>query len=464
MFPLRTVLANSGGHGTSLVASGAAWCSIEDKPCQGSRLTQEYIVTTPQLELFPREPPRSRPLNAKEFAAEIQAFADFGKETNILDFPDPAISIPVYVNEFWTSKQRAAHSLHEVSYRACFKPQLPRFFISRLTQPGDAVYDPFMGRGTTVLEAALLGRRPIGCDINPLSKCLVHPRLDPPAWNEVETRLMALDLDKSSEVWDDLLVFYHPNTLRQIVNLRSYLLTRCQEGPLDRVDAWIQMVATNRLTGHSPGFFSVYTLPPNQAVSIESQKRINQKRAQVPPERDIKAIILRKTRSLLSKLQAHDLETLTANIPLLITGSSDNTSAIVSESIQLAVTSPPFLDIVNYQADNWLRCWFNGIDAKEVAIWQLKKPADWQAAMTRTFRELHRVLANGGFVAFEVGEVRNGKVLLETLVVPAAMEAGLKPLMVLVNDQMFTKTANCWGVDNRKKGTNTNRIVLIGKP
>ena len=65
------------------------------------------------------------------------------------------------------------------------------------------------------------------------------------------------------------------------------------------------MVATNRLTGHSPGFFSVYTLPPNQAVSIESQKRINQKRAQVPPERDIKAIILRKTKSLLSKLQVH---------------------------------------------------------------------------------------------------------------------------------------------------------------
>ena len=417
-----------------------------------------------QQPIFPHKPPRLRPLNAKEFAAEIQAFADFGKETNILDFPDPAISIPVYVNEFWTSKQRAAHSLHEVSYRACFKPQLPRFFISRLTQPDDAVYDPFMGRGTTVLEAALLGRRPIGCDINPLSERLVRPRLDPPAWNEVETRLTALDLDQSSEVWDDLLVFYHPNTLRQIVNLRSYLLTRCQEGPLDSVDAWIQMVATNRLTGHSPGFFSVYTLPPNQAVSIESQKRINQKRAQVPPERDIKAIILRKTRSLLSKLQAHDLETLTANIPLLVTSSSDNTSAIVSESIQLAVTSPPFLDIVNYQADNWLRCWFNGIDAKEVAIWQLKKPADWQAAMTRTFRELRRVLANGGFVAFEVGEVRNGKILLETLVVPAAMEAGLKPLMVLVNDQMFTKTANCWGVDNRKKGTNTNRIVLIGKP
>ena len=419
-------------------------------------------MTTPQLGLSPPEP--SRPLNAKEFADEIQSFADFGKETNTLEFPDPAISIPVYVNEFWTSRQRAAHSLHEISYRACFKPQLPRFFISHLTQPGDAVYDPFMGRGTTVLEAALLGRRPVGCDINPLSERLVRPRLDPPAWIEVETRLTKLELDKPSEVREDLLVFYHPSTLRQIVNLRSYLLRRSQEGPLDRVDAWIQMVATNRLTGHSAGFFSVYTLPPNQAVSIKSQKRINQKRAQLPPERDIRSIILRKTRSLLSKLQVYDLEMLAASRPLLVTGSSDNTSVIASESIQLAVTSPPFLDVVNYQADNWLRCWFNGIDADEVAIWQLKKPAEWQAAITRTFRELHRVLASGGFVAFEVGEVRNGKILLETLVAPAAMEAGLKPLMVIINDQMFTKTANCWGVNNRKKGTNTNRIVLIGKP
>lgn len=51
--------------------------------------------------------------------------------------------IPVYTNAFWTSRQRQANALHEVSYRACFKPQLPRFFIERLTKAGDVVYDPF---------------------------------------------------------------------------------------------------------------------------------------------------------------------------------------------------------------------------------------------------------------------------------------------------------------------------------
>ena len=40
----------------------------------------------------------------------------------------------------------------------------------------------------------------------------------------------------------------------------------------------------NRLTGHSAGFFSVYTMPPNQAVSIESQRKINTRRRQSPPQ------------------------------------------------------------------------------------------------------------------------------------------------------------------------------------
>ena len=41
--------------------------------------------------------------------------------------------VPWYSNEFWTAGQRQASSIHEISYRACFKPQLPRFFIGLLT-------------------------------------------------------------------------------------------------------------------------------------------------------------------------------------------------------------------------------------------------------------------------------------------------------------------------------------------
>ena len=97
-----------------------------------------------------------------------------------------------FTNEFWTSRQRQAAPIHEVSYRACFKPQLPRFFIELLTRKGDVVYDPFSGRGTTVIEAALMGRDVIANDANPLSRIMTEPRFFPPLISAVEKRLDAI--------------------------------------------------------------------------------------------------------------------------------------------------------------------------------------------------------------------------------------------------------------------------------
>ncbi len=369
------------------------------------------------------------------------------------------------MNEFWTAKQRAASRLHEISYRACFKPQLPRFFIERLTQPGDIVYDPFMGRGTTSVEAALLGRVPYGCDINPLSQVLTRPRLRPPTLEQITERLQQIDFRDADESPADLLVFYHPETLREIAALKKYLLHRRQNKTLDAVDDWICLLALNRLTGHSPGFFSVYTLPPNQAVSVKSQLKINTDRKQTPPRRSVPALILKKSRNLLSDSTPEIRQTLATIAPrsLFVTRPAANTPEIPANSVALVVTSPPFLDVVDYAGDNWLRCWFLGIDPKAVAITVPKKLEKWSEAMTAVFHELHRVLRSGGHVAFEVGEVRGGKIKLEETVLPAGLAAGLHPVLVLINDQIFTKTANCWGVDNNFKGTNTNRIVVFRK-
>jgi hypothetical protein len=390
--------------------------------------------------------------SASAFEAEVRGFCAFGAKTRF----EERDGLPYYVNEFWTAGQRQAHSIHEVSYRACFKPQLPRFFIDRLSAPGEAVYDPFMGRGTTPIEAALAGRTPVGNDVNPLSLLLTRPRLNPPALAAIEARLDEVPWGRGEIEREDLLVFYHASTLRQLSALRRFLLERA---PIvrkpDATDDWIRMVALNRLTGHSPGFFSVYTLPPNQAVSVEAQRKINEKRSQTPPPRDVARLILRKSRALLADGAPARAET------RLGVGDAAATPFIDSGSIRLVVTSPPFLDVVQYESDNWLRSWFAGIDAADVKISAHRSEADWSAMVSAVLEELARVLAPGGHVAFEVGEVKGGRLLLERLVWRAAEGLPFERLFVLVNEQRFTKTSHCWGVANNGKGTNSNRIVLL---
>jgi hypothetical protein len=217
------------------------------------------------------------------------------------------------------------------------------------------------------------------------------------------------------------------------------------------------MVALNRLTGHSPGFFSVYTMPPNQAVSAASQRKINRARGQLPPRRDVAALILRKSRSLLADGAPPP------HPPARLATSPARTAFLADASVDLVVTSPPFLDVVDYAGDNWLRGWFAGVDPASVPITIARREPDWIRFVREALAELARVVRSGGHVAFEVGEVRGGRVMLEKLVLDAASGLPFAPLGVLVNAQDFTKTANCWGVANNRRGTNTNRVVILAR-
>lgn len=398
-----------------------------------------------------------------QLAFEMKEESFFDSQTRNIE----GLQVTYRTGEFWTSKQRQANPIHEISYRACFKPQLPDYFILKYTSPTETVYDPFAGRGTTAIQAALQGREVIQNDINPLSTLLTSARLAVPELGEISKRLSKIEINNTLESDLDLDMFFHRDTLKEILSLKEYFNERKQSDKFDEVDSWINMVATNRLTGHSSGFFSVYSFPPNQAVSQKSQIRINKKRNQEPQYRDTLSIILKKSQSLQSKLDPltkSNLRKAFTNARFYSTP-ANSTPEIKDNSVALTVTSPPFLDTVQYSEDNWLRCWFNALNSEEISrsITIPKDSKTWGDYMESVLRELFRITKTGGRVAFEVGEVRKQSIYLDEIIVPLATLTGFKVEEVMINAQEFTKTSNLWGISNNKSGTNTNRIVVLVK-
>ena len=54
-----------------------------------------------------------------------------------------------------------------VEHSAAYPVALPAWFLRLLTDPGDLVYDPFLGSGTTLVAATNLGRVCYGTELSP---------------------------------------------------------------------------------------------------------------------------------------------------------------------------------------------------------------------------------------------------------------------------------------------------------
>ncbi len=367
-------------------------------------------------------------------------------------------------DEFWTSKQRQESPLHYIlSYRASFKAELPDFFIRQFSNQGDIVLDPFGGRGTTALQANLLRRIAFHNDINPISEKIAYAKTRPVSISEITKRLQSLDLtsDVALDEHRDLLAFYHPETLKELLNLKQAIRQN-----YDDVNRFIELVAVSRLHGHSDGFFSAYSFP-QIAVSPEAQRKINAKRKQEPPYREVKSRILRKAKLSLQgaeRFQERFPESLKNKIQ---TGDCRQMNWIESETVDLVVTSPPFLDKVDYVKDNWLKAWFYGVsnDAFKESLMQTSDLEEWKIFMRETLKELYRVVKENGTVVIEVGEViyKNQRVNLDEIVAELGEQVGFSLQAILINKQRFTKLSNCFGVSNNEKGTNTNRCVVLTK-
>ncbi|HPU92985.1 MAG TPA: DNA methyltransferase [Candidatus Saccharicenans sp.] len=78
----------------------------------------------------------------------------------------------------WSFKQRGDWATHNGAYRGNYSPYIPRNIMLRYSKPGETVLDCFCGGGTTAIEAKLLGRKCLACDINEQAIALAEKNLN----------------------------------------------------------------------------------------------------------------------------------------------------------------------------------------------------------------------------------------------------------------------------------------------
>ena len=83
----------------------------------------------------------------------------------------------ILTDSLWVLDARDSSGAHQADYHGNFIPQIPRQMLRRFTKAGDAVLDPFVGSGTTAIEAARLGRGCVGVELSPQVARIARERI-----------------------------------------------------------------------------------------------------------------------------------------------------------------------------------------------------------------------------------------------------------------------------------------------
>lgn len=308
--------------------------------------------------------------------------------------------------------RRWGHPLHAVcSYFAMFPPQLAHVLVRWLSEPGQTVYDPFCGRGTVGLEAALTGRRALLSDANPLAHALAASKVWIPSHAQVAARLHELRLtyvavdEDLADVPTAIRMLYSDGTLRQLVFLRRELRTGAADRLLRAIT--LGMLHANHSSEGATRGFSI-SMPNTFAMAPAYVASYIVEHGLVAPDCDVFAMLGTRARRLRlpsTPRRAGRAWRQDATKPL----------ALGAERARLVLTSPPYLKVIQYGKYNWVRLWFLGEEAKQVdaALTTTSSLSRYLEFMTDVLAGLENAVTPDGFVALVIGDVRRGEEQLD---------------------------------------------------
>jgi DNA modification methylase len=381
---------------------------------------------------------------------------------------------------------RWGHSMHTMcSYHGMFPARLAHYFIHKYSHEGDVILDPFSGRGTTALQARMSGRQVIGNDLSPLAYVLTRAKANPPCWLSVLKLVDHLERAfnkgkrKVGDVSADIRMLFHERTLAQLVFIKEYLHSR----PMTEWTSEMFMIAGS-LAGIMHG--SWRSDGTSQYLSISMPNTFSMSPSYVRKfiaEHGLEKIPQDVFERLRDKLARLYLDSTSGNVGAVFQADAATLMSkgpLKPGSVDLVVTSPPYLQVVNYGTANWIRLWLLGLD--EVSRdhgdgrRELNAKLDhkhryhgFKDFMLRTFKGIERVLKRGGVAVVVIGDVANpgdtealalaGKVWEDL-----EENVGLERIEV-IEDYLKpeTKVSRIWG---ETKGGATNRdcaLVLVRK-
>ena len=245
-------------------------------------------------------------------------------------------------------------TLHQLSpYIGKLKSSIARDLIERFSQVGDIVADPFAGSGTVPLEAAISGRNAIAFDVSSYATTLCRGKLDSPkdltsALQQAERLLAEADRRSNTDLrrvpkW--VRDFFHPRTLKEAI--------RFSEAAIAANNHFLLSCFLGILHHQRPGFLS---FPSSHLVPYLRTKRFPRDR--YPELYDYRPLRPR----LLAKIERAFKRPPVSPV-------SDSSFSCERKSIQEAdfpdgfdclITSPPYMNALDYGRDNRLRLWFLG--------------------------------------------------------------------------------------------------------